>query len=571
MFRARLLFIAVAALLLLVPSAAAQGPIQSLKMGPTNYYLLADGKLNTTTPNTPNYCMAVSATTPTVTKVFRIELFGNGSWYPYPEGDSFALKLQLSTADGQNPARVGSGFMVNATLKYGDQRLPMAGAAKDPPETTASALTVMLHVNDKNNVTVGQGGMLELEVKLTAKSPGGPLPGVTDVAIACDVTSTVLEAFQYGRGAHGAGDIDGDGIPDAEDADRDDDEVLNVDEAGFTCVIDGQTVEFADRRDLQPGKDSDGDGFSDDEECAAGSNPLDRNSIPPQPKPFPWGLLITLFVVVLLVAGAIFLFMHLGAAVTLTATSQAELIVEPGSAGRYQVTAESKRKSGDPVSFQLAVDGMPDGWDAKTDVDHIALGPMESPEGRAVFHLVVESPEHTEPESAVVTVRAIPLNKQGRKDTFKRAGKLSTITSINVPADAKVPVRRGGPVKLKSGEEQAAEAPTAPPMPSDGIPVADLPGVSAAQAKKLQAAGVEMTEQLRTADVAALAKSTKIGSADLGLWQQISDLIRVPGVTPEAAKALVEAGVPSSQALAGLKPDDLVTRFNARVPQGGAA
>jgi predicted flap endonuclease-1-like 5' DNA nuclease len=471
----------------------------------------------------------------------------------------------MSNNDNSGDGNSGSGLNITAVLSYGGQSVTastqVAGASTSVTSASLSFPAFQANATDTN---------MTLTVTLTAipPAPPDPVPPVdlpveaADAAILCDTDDSQMEGVSYVLGPPGDGDIDGDSIPDSEDADRDGDGVAQ--EEGLQCTLNGQDVSFADRADLQPDDhDQDQDGHTDEEECAAGSDPFSLASTPPEEAGFPWVLVILLLVIIVLIAAIVFAFLKFGRIVELDVVSQAELIVDPGKTGKFEIAAQSLRKKGDPVTFQIQLAPVPEGWDATTDVDHVALEHHGEEGSRKTFWLTVEAPGHGDPESALVAVKAVPLNKQGRKDTFKVAGKVSTITSINVPPDAKVPVKKGGPVKLKSPEE--AEAPEAAPIPAEGLPVEDLPGLGPANAKKLKAEGIETTEELRTAELEPLAKKTKIGSSDLERWQHMSDLVRVPGVSPGHAEALVDGGIESSGDLAAMKPEDLMERVNANL------
>ncbi len=545
-------------------SAQAGAPPASLMYGPVDLLVTPDGLTNETT-GAPANCVEItpqqtSANNDFIADQHSVLLVHSEPGNFYPTGDGVTLNLALGSAsvpDGN--AQTGPGVEITGTLSWGGNNSVTAETSFGPGQSPPTASLAFTY----NNVTADTGP-LNLNIALATTGPATPLSPV-DFAVVCNDTGSVLSQFTYARGLIGDGDIDGDGTPDSEDDDRDGDGVANSEEEGLTCgTLDD--VNFADDPDLQPAPaDSDGDGQTDEFECAnAGGNPKSQAVMVPEPAGFPWGLVILLLVILLLIAAIVFIVLKFGRVADVFVVSQDELIVEPGETGKFELAAQSRRSSGDAITLQIAVEGMPEGWDAKTDVDHVTVEPRAEDAEEAEtqrFVLTVEAPEHDDPESAVVTVKAIPLNKQGRKDTFKLAAKTQSITSINVPPDAKVPVKRGGPIKVKSGEEEEPMG-----IPPEGLPLTDLPGLGDATAKKLKAADVETTEQLRTADLTELAKKTKVDAEELGKFQMMSDLIRVPGVSPEEAEVLVENDVGSPKELSEKKPEEIEAMFPSEEP-----
>jgi len=255
-------------------------------------------------------------------------------------------------------------------------------------------------------------------------------------------------------------------------------------------------------------------------------------------------------------------FLKYGRTAAVLIVSQPELFVPPGTKGKYEVSVENLSKKGEPRTYQLAVLGMPEGWDAKLNTDHVTLEAQGGATTKQSVWLEVESPAHNEPESAVVSVKATPLNKAGRKDTFKLGGRAETITSINVPPGSKVPVKRGGKVEAADAKDEPADAPAA------ALTLVAL-GADEASAKKLNTAGVNDSEQLRTADAAALAKKTKLQEATLKTWQQVADLVRL-GMTPQQAAALATAGIGSIVQLADADGKEVGTKAGVDEKTGKA-
>lgn len=470
----------------------------------------------------------------------------NGSVAMYHIIDAIDLKVSFTAGTDQGGAST-SGMRVEAELSVGPEKIVAPAAIVGPSAQTPGQQT--LRFTAPENGTVSHDGTpIALTIALASNPPamgGAPLPA-QNVALQCG-SGTVLGPVIVYRGMPAEGDLDGDGIPDREDADRDGDGVPNDEEEQVECNFGGQRVNIANRGDITPGRDSDGDGVNDEDECAAGFDPTSAASFPPAPRtigdilaPF-----ILLLVVLALIAGLGFVYLKFGKTVQVTVASSPELFIPPGQKGKYEIQVANVAKKGEPRTYQLLVEGMPEGWDAKLNKDHVTLEPAGGAQSSASVWLEVESPEHQEPESAVVVVKAVPLNKAGRKDTLRLGSKAETITSINVPPGSKVPVKRGG--KIESAEPAEEEAPAAA-----AVTLADL-GLDAASVKKLAAAKITDAEALRTADAAALHKKTKISDANLTAWQQAADLVRL-GMSGEQASALVGAGITSMAALAEAEP-----------------
>lgn len=463
-----LLFLVPLALMLVVPLGASQSAPNSLVATFPVLYLKSGGRLNATEgegagaacvglapPNAPG------APQPTVNFALAAMPFA-GSWtITNPVSLTVKFRSAVSSGQGTDPPPTTSGFTATADLTGTGKKL--IGATN--PLTVQSGATVPAeHIftfpGGGNGSHAAAGTNLGVTVTFAAASTS-PLPvtPAQNVAISCDGKGTSkVESFQMLRGAVGDLDSDGDGLPDQEDLDDDNDGFADTQEAGIQCQLALRSYDFSKDPTLRPDDhDGDGDGGTDVDECAGGYDPTSALSKIPPPKPFPWGLLILGLIVLGLAAGLYFFVTTFGKALALTVVSSPELFIPAGAKGKYQVEARSLRKKGDPTTWQLAVAGLPEGWDAKLSVDHVILESVGTGRERAAITLTVEAPDRKDPESAVVVVKAFALNKAGRKDTTKLPARCRTITSINVPPGAKVPVRRGGTVKMKTEEETAKE------------------------------------------------------------------------------------------------------------------
>ncbi|MBI2078794.1 MAG: DUF4332 domain-containing protein [Euryarchaeota archaeon] len=496
------------------------------------------------------------------TTVFPAEpaLTGNGTGPPGPKhytaiDGTWTLKISFRSTQADQAQTTG--FRLSGVLKLG-------GASGDPTFTAAAKdvspsqdlgdQTLTFVIDPAGNNTAHSGGPISVNVKVGPPAQGQTtLPGtVNNFVVDCNQNSNLSPVGVY-RGAKGDGDQDSDGVPDPDDTDKDGDGMANAAETALaaSCKFKGDNNANLDLASNKAAArdDHDADGVTDKVECDKGSNPLSATSVPAKEKTLLEILMPFILIIVLLalIAGIIFVFLKYGKTVRLTVATTSELFVPAGTKGKYEIAVENLAKKGEARTFQLVASGMPEGWDAKLNTDHLTLDPVGGAQNRGVVWLEVEAPQRPEPESAVVAVKAVPLNKAGRKDTLKLPGKAETITSINVPPGSKVPVKRGGKIEAAEAEEGG--------MAAGGVPIAQL-GVDDAAAKKLTAAGIENSEQLRTADAAALHKKTKIPEATLDSWQKVSDLVRL-GMTAPQANGLVVGGITSVGALANADPKEV--------------
>ncbi len=116
----------------------------------------------------------------------------------------------------------------------------------------------------------------------------------------------------------------------------------------------------------------------------------------------------------------------------------------------------------------------------------------------------------------------------------------------------------GADARLEADEAAQTVVPVT--GPGDGRPLSDLPGVSAANAERLMAAGVGDVEALlaATADADALhglADALQLEDFVVRKWVNAAGLLALPNVTPALADALIRCGVRGREALAGENPD----------------
>jgi predicted flap endonuclease-1-like 5' DNA nuclease/DNA-directed RNA polymerase subunit RPC12/RpoP/uncharacterized membrane protein len=100
-------------------------------------------------------------------------------------------------------------------------------------------------------------------------------------------------------------------------------------------------------------------------------------------------------------------------------------------------------------------------------------------------------------------------------------------------------------------------------LSATGQPVIDLEGIGPQFARKLAAAGITTTEQLRIASAERLARQTGISTNLLRTWQAMADFIRLRGIGKQHAEVLARAGVKGVEELARETPQHLASRVKA--------
>lgn len=124
---------------------------------------------------------------------------------------------------------------------------------------------------------------------------------------------------------------------------------------------------------------------------------------------------------------------------------------------------------------------------------------------------------------------------------------------FDLPYTEKRPVYGNCP---KCGRRGVLPAPAA----EGGVPVLDLEGIGPTFAQKLAEIGIQNSEQLRQADMEAVASLTDIPRGNLESWRAMADLIRIKGIGPQYAEVLARTGIETVQDLARQNPKALAQR-----------
>ncbi len=107
----------------------------------------------------------------------------------------------------------------------------------------------------------------------------------------------------------------------------------------------------------------------------------------------------------------------------------------------------------------------------------------------------------------------------------------------------KAVAKEAAPAKKAPAKKAAAKKPAYYDYGGDVHDVIDVEGIGPVYAKRLSAIGVKTTARLCYEDAASLARSIQANEGSVRSWQLMAELMRVNGIGPQYAEALVRAGV----------------------------
>lgn len=137
------------------------------------------------------------------------------------------------------------------------------------------------------------------------------------------------------------------------------------------------------------------------------------------------------------------------------------------------------------------------------------------------------------------------------------------------PKEAYAPPRE---VATPSGlvlQEVAQESLAAEPVeemyfdyPGDNHEVEDLEGIGPTYGQRLRDAGVHTTARLAYEDAGKLATAIQVPRGTVEAWKQMAELVKVKGIGPQYAEALVRAGVTGIAELKRRSPARMAEQIN---------
>lgn len=98
--------------------------------------------------------------------------------------------------------------------------------------------------------------------------------------------------------------------------------------------------------------------------------------------------------------------------------------------------------------------------------------------------------------------------------------------------------------------------------PGDNHPVEDLEGIGPTYGARLREAGVHTTARLTYEDSSKLAERIQVPRLTVEAWKQMAELVKVKGIGPQYAEALVRAGVAGIAELKRRSPAKMAQQIN---------
>lgn len=99
--------------------------------------------------------------------------------------------------------------------------------------------------------------------------------------------------------------------------------------------------------------------------------------------------------------------------------------------------------------------------------------------------------------------------------------------------------------------------------PGDSHDVEDLEGIGPTYGKRLRDNGVHTTARLAYEPATALAERIQVPRGTVEAWQQMAQLVKVKGIGPQYAEALVRAGIVGIEDLKRRSPARMADQINA--------
>lgn len=140
-----------------------------------------------------------------------------------------------------------------------------------------------------------------------------------------------------------------------------------------------------------------------------------------------------------------------------------------------------------------------------------------------------------------------------------------TLRLLADASDGSVPALldvREAPPEPVDGDTEASDAEDYRDFRGDVHPVIDVEGIGPEYARRLEEAGVRTTARLCYEEPAVLARRIDVSEKVVVGWQAMAQLMKITGVGPQYAEALVRAGVESVDALKRRSPARIAAQVN---------
>jgi predicted flap endonuclease-1-like 5' DNA nuclease len=118
---------------------------------------------------------------------------------------------------------------------------------------------------------------------------------------------------------------------------------------------------------------------------------------------------------------------------------------------------------------------------------------------------------------------------------------------------------------LEEASDQQALAPTETyyDYPGDNHDIEDIEGIGTVYGERLRKLGIHTTARLAYEDVGSLAERMELPRKTVEQWKHMAELIKVSGIGPQYAEALVRAGIEGIAELKRRSPAKIADQVNA--------
>jgi predicted flap endonuclease-1-like 5' DNA nuclease len=190
-----------------------------------------------------------------------------------------------------------------------------------------------------------------------------------------------------------------------------------------------------------------------------------------------------------------------------------------------------------------------------------AQAPVDEPLGHAVTAPVTPPATGFTHNGYTLYRREVETKAGSRPLYFFSKGQPKSGTATALPAGHEVGVndRTGLPFLRRQGKTGPAHLMG---YKGDSHPILDVEGIGPVWAERLNLHGVWTTEELCRSDAQTLADRMGEAVETIRFWQQMAELVKVKGIGPQYAEALVRSGVHGIEELKERKAADIVQATN---------